>query len=79
MFVVLTANMLQCMLTGEELPHKNIIGAHIFKCCWEEFSQAFLDIEDIDCPGNGLFLCKAVEDAFDRSALCFVFNQSTQG
>ena len=70
--------MLKCMLTGEVLPSQNIIAAHIFKFCWAAFSRLCLDIHDINDPRNGLLIRKAVEDAFDTSALCFVFEEETQ-
>lgn len=70
--------MLQCMLTGEVLPSANLIAAHIFKFCWARFSSTFLNIQDVDDARNGLLIRKAVEDAFDSSAICFVFEDETQ-
>jgi hypothetical protein len=78
LLVLVAASMLRCMLTGEFLPSANIIAAHIFKFCWAAFSRPFLNIEDIDDPRNGLLIRKAVEDVFDTSALCFVFEEETQ-
>jgi hypothetical protein len=67
------------MLTGVKLPSRHVIGAHIFKFCWSAYAEQFLGIEDIDDPRNGLLLCKPVEEAFDTSAICFIFNEETQG
>ena len=76
--MLLAASVLQCMLTGENLPSENIIAVHIFKFCWARFSRTFLNIQDIDDPRNGLLIRNAVEDVFDTSALCFVFEEETQ-
>ncbi len=77
--ILSAANMLQCMLTGEMLPSQKVIGTHIFKFCWAKFAEPFLSIHDIDDPRNGLLICKPVEEAFDTSALCFIFREETQG
>ena len=76
---VFTGKVLQCMVTGEELPKDKVVAGHIFKHCWSDLAQPFLNLLHIDCPGNGLLLCKAVENAFDSSEICIIFREDTQG
>ena len=69
--------MQRCLLTGEYLPSVTVIAAHLYKHEWRDLAEADIGLLDIDDPGNGLLLWQLVEQAFDTSALSFIYEKST--
>ncbi|KAA6426318.1 MAG: hypothetical protein FRX49_03429 [Trebouxia sp. A1-2] len=66
-----------CLLTNAVLPSSTVIGSHLFKWEWSEYSH-LLGFENINDVKNGLPLWKPLEWAFDTSRLCFTFDKNSE-
>lgn len=65
----------KCMLLDEPLP--DVIACRIWMRAASSDELAILfDLlpESVNCPRNGLLLCKPIEDAFDALRACFYWD-----
>jgi hypothetical protein len=68
-----------CQVTGQLFEPKHLTAAHLWPFAKHQFAaEVGLTSDDvISNPRNGLLMCSAIENAFDRKQVCFIFDPQT--
>jgi hypothetical protein len=70
------ANKLRCMVVDRDMDGEEVKAAHIWPHSkgGEALLEFGLEPTDLHDARNGLLLCNAIEEAFDRKRVCFQYN-----